>query len=148
MKRLLPSIGIAAGLGILAIWIPVLINPPAEGYDSWMRAAAQYPSVWAFQGLFVAGFLLGIFGRFEWIDLPLLALSMIALFPVRAGLLLATGSFEVDMPRELYLHAAWLMPALFGLATGELIGQIQRKALDRGGNKAKGGVKGKGRRRR
>lgn len=130
MKRLPIYVALAAGLGVLAVWVPVLLDPPAGGYESWMRAAVEHPSVWVFQGLFVAGFVLGLFGKVGWMDLPLLAIATVALFPLAAGLAIAGGDASVDWPREFYLYAAWLIPVLFGLLTGKVIGRMQQRAAE------------------
>jgi len=127
MKRILPLLVVAAIGGAAAILIPgVAVLEASVG--SLFRDVVQQPSVWSFQGLFIVGFVLALIGRLEWIDLPLVALAMIALFPLKATLELASGSALIMWPQEFYLYAAWLIPAVVGLVTGKMIRGVYAKA--------------------
>jgi len=130
MKRIMPFLGVAAVGGAAAVLIPGLVLVEAS-VGSVFRDVVQQPSVWAFQGLFVVGFVLALIGRLEWIDLPLTAIAMIALFPLKAALELATGAALVTWPQEFYLYAAWLIPAVVGLATGKTMRGVYQRSNER-----------------
>ncbi len=130
MKRLLPSLAIAAVGGAAAILIPGVVTPDASA-GSLFRDVVQQPSVWAFQGLFIVGFVLALIGKLEWVDLPLTAIAMIVLFPLKAALELATGSAPIAWPQEFYLYAAWLIPAVVGLATGKTMRGVYSRSNER-----------------
>ena len=126
MKRLLPYVVMSAVAGAAAVLLPAIISPSPFATSLW-RAPIEQPSVWAFQGLFVIGFVLALTAKLDLIDLPLLALSMVAVFPIVAGVQLARGSTLIDWPREFYLYAAWLIPALVGLVVGRTIRVFQER---------------------
>ncbi len=128
LKKHLLALAAAVGFGVVAVWLPSVADPAAPVMDSWVRAAVERPSVWTFQAFFVVGFLVGIFAPMGWLDPPLYAAAMVGLFPLKAAKEMAQGAAWVDWPREFYLHAAWLIPALLGLAVGKLIRDIQRKS--------------------
>jgi len=130
MKQQVPTLAIAALGGAAAILIPGLVTPAAS-VGSVFRDIVQQPSVWAFQGLFVVGFVLALIGKLEWIDLPLTSIAMIVLFPLKAALELATGAALIAWPQEFYLYAAWLIPALVGLATGKAIRGFYSRSNER-----------------
>ncbi len=147
MRRILPFLAVAAIGGAGAILVPALLAPQAF-VGSIFRGSVQQPSVWAFQGLFVVGFMLAVFGRFQWLDLPLVATTMVALFPTKAGIELAIGSTASAWPREFYLYAAWLIPAFAGLATGQTIRSVQKRARELEQRRRKGPAKRKPKRRK
>ena len=130
MKRIMPFLAVAAVGGVIAILMPGVIALEAS-VGSLFRDVVQRPSVWAFQGLFVAGFVLALIGKLEWVDLPLTAIAMIALFPLKAALELVTGAVLVAWPQEFYLYAAWLIPALFGLTTGKTMRAVYQRSNER-----------------
>ena len=131
MNRQLRWIAAAVAFGALAVVLPGLVGQAGAGADSPIRAAIEQPSVWTFHGLFVVAFVIGAAARLSWIDTPLLALAMVGFFPALALVQLALGSSAVQWPREFYLYAAWLIPALLGLVVGKLIRDIARKTFAR-----------------
>lgn len=147
MKRILPFLAVAVIGGAAAILIPALVAPQAF-VGSIFRGIVERPSVWAFQGLFVVGFMLAVFGKFQWLDLPLVAVAMVALFPMKAGIELTSGSTAIAWPREFYLYAAWLIPAVAGLATGHTIRSVQRRARELEQRRRKGPAKRRPKRRK
>jgi hypothetical protein len=130
MKRIMPFLAVAAVGGAIAILLPGVIALEAS-VGSLFRDVVQQPSVWAFQGLFVVGFVLALIGKLEWIDLPLTAVAMIAFFPFKAALELATGAALIAWPQEFYLYGAWLIPALVGLATGKTMRAAYQRSTEK-----------------
>jgi len=130
MKRMLPFLAVAAVGGAAAVLVPGVVAPEAFG-SSLFRSVVARPSVWAFQGLFVVGFVLALAAKSEWLDLPLTAVAMIAVFPFKAALELAAGSALIAWPQEFYLYAAWLIPAIVGLATGKTMRGLYQRSNER-----------------
>lgn len=128
MKRLRSWLVVAALSGLIAVLGPALATAGPEG--AW-SAVVENPSVYTFHGLMVAGFILGLLAPVKWMDLPVMALAMIGLFPLRALLLYATGRAVVAWPRESLLYAAWLMPAIGGLGLGLAMRNMQKQLRDR-----------------
>lgn len=125
-RPILPTLLVAAVGGTLAILAPGLVGEGAEGLSLW-RAAIETPSVWTFQGLFVVGFFLSVILPLGWSDLPLVALAMIGIFPIYTLVGAATGGAGTGLQQELYLEAAWLIPALIGLVVGRTIRDLQAR---------------------
>lgn len=125
-RPILPTLLVAAVGGTLAILAPGLVGEGVEGLSLW-RAAIETPSVWSFQGLFVVGFFLAVILPLGWSDLPLVALAMIGIFPVVTLAGAATGGSGPGLQQELYLQAAWLIPALIGLIVGRTIRDLQAR---------------------
>jgi len=109
--------------GAVAVLAPALMQTGASG--AW-RAIVESPSVYTFHGLMLAGFIIGLLAPLKWLDLPLVALAMIALFPTRAIALSLAGRRPIQWPREFMLYAAWLMPAMGGLALGLAMRNLQK----------------------
>ncbi len=130
MKRILPFLAIAAVGGAAAVLVPAVLVPEAF-VGSLFRSLVARPSVWAFQGMFVVGFVLALVGKLEWVELPLTSVAMVAFFPLKAGLELAAGSTLVAWPQEFYLYAAWLIPAIVGLATGKMMRGVYARSNER-----------------
>lgn len=114
--------------GALAVLVPALMQTGASG--AW-QAIVESPSVYTFHGLMLAGFVIGLLAPLKWLDLPLVALTMIALFPTRALALSLAGRRPIQWPREFMLYAAWLMPAFGGLALGVAMRNLQRKLREK-----------------
>ena len=126
----LPTALVIAALGgLLAILLPGLVSGGAEGV-SWWRLPIEQPSVWTFQGLFLVGFVLAALLQLQWIDLPLLALAMVGIFPLATLIGAATGGAEAGLQRELYLQGSWLIPSLLGLAVGRTLRALQQRPRD------------------
>lgn len=122
-RRLVRWLVVAFVSGTAAVLAPAITTVGLEG--AW-RAIVESPSVYTFHGLMIAGFILGALAPFRWLDLPVVALAMIALFPTRAILLALVGRRAIQWPREFMLYAAWLMPAIGGLALGLAMRNLQR----------------------
>lgn len=135
-RPILPTLLVAAVGGTLAILAPGLVGAEQEGLSLW-RAAIETPSVWSFQGLFVVGFFLAVILPLGWSDLPLVALAMVGLFPIVTLVGAATAGARVGLQQELYLQAAWLIPALIGLAVGRTIRDLQRRLREARGDDSK-----------
>ena len=117
-------LGVAFAAGTLAVLAPAVQQAGLAG--AW-RAIVESPSVYTFHGLMVAGFILGLLAPVRWLDLPLVAIAMIVLFPARAVALALADRRAIQWPREFMLYAAWLMPAVGGLALGLALRNVQRQ---------------------
>jgi F0F1-type ATP synthase membrane subunit c/vacuolar-type H+-ATPase subunit K len=129
-RSLLPTLGIAALGGALAILLPGLVSGAARGLSLW-DAAMRQPSVWSYQGLFFVGFVIAIVIPLRWGELPLVALAMVGIFPALTLVGAATGGAGPGLQQQLYLQAAWLIPSLLGLAVGSMIRALQRRTASR-----------------
>lgn len=119
---------IAALGGAAAVLLPVLV---AGSDEPLLQAVADRPSVWTFHGLMVVGFIVGIMGPLQLLDVPLMALAMIGVFPAIAGFRLLLGDPRIVWQREFLLYAAWLTPAAGGLLLGRAIRVLQQRMRDR-----------------
>ena len=135
-RPILPTLLVAAVGGTLAILAPGLVGAEQEGLSLW-RTAIETPSVWSFQGLFVVGFFLAVILPLGWSDLPLVALAMVGLFPIVTLVGAAIAGARVGLQKEIFLQAAWLIPALIGLAVGRTIRDLQRRLREARGDDSK-----------
>ena len=128
-RELLRYLIIATLAGIAAVILPVLARQPTQpGGPVLLRSAAEHVSVWTFHGFFAGGFVLGFMSTVSTALLPVLAVAMVAFFPVKAAIDLAMGSTDVRWPDEFIVYALWIVPALIGLYTGRFIEGLQRRA--------------------